>query len=55
MLADLKAGAPVVLPAWKLRGRRFGQVAQRIPWLVNATDVMVDADDSITSGLISRG
>ncbi|MEM6109828.1 hypothetical protein AAHS21_26895 [Mycobacterium sp. 050272] len=47
MLADLKADVPVVIPAWKLRGRRFGHLAQRIPWLADATYVVVHADDSI--------
>jgi hypothetical protein len=47
MLAGLKAGAPVVIPAWTLRGRPFREAVQRIPWLRNATEVTVYADDRI--------
>lgn len=48
MLAALKAGVPVVIPAWLLRGHRFGEAASRIPWLAEARDVVVHADDTIT-------
>jgi hypothetical protein len=48
MLADLLAGRPATVPAWVLRGRTFGEAAQRIPWLAEARDVMVHADDTIT-------
>lgn len=45
MLADLLAGKPVTIPAWKLRGRTFGEAARRIPWL--ARDVVAYADDVV--------
>lgn len=48
MLADLLTGKPVTIPAWTLRGRRFGEAASRIPWLTEAREVVVHADDAIT-------
>lgn len=47
MLVDLKAGKPVTIAGWELRGRPFSDAARRIPWLAEAREVVVQADDTI--------
>ena len=49
MLAALLAARPVVIPAWKVRGRTFGEAASLVPWLADAREVVVHADDTISA------
>ena len=49
MLADLLAGEPVAVPAWVLRGHRFGDAAIRVGWLADCADVVVTPDDVISA------